>query len=116
MLFEFGATHYFASTIFAECVDRGNDKIGQMFRMALPSGDVMLSNYWLCAVTIFITGRELSVDLVILDMFDYDVIVGMDFLSIYGATINCKVRLVNFKPPDGDQFELTAKDAETRSR
>ena len=27
MLFDFGATHSFASTVFAECVDRSKDKI-----------------------------------------------------------------------------------------
>ena len=77
--------------------------------MALPSGDVMLSNYWLRSVPIVIVGRELSVDLVILDMFDYDVIIGMDFLSKYGATINCKSRSVNFKPPGEDQFKFNSK-------
>ena len=81
MLFDSRATHSFASTVFADCVGRGKDKIGQIFRMALPSGDVMLSNYWLRSVPIVITGRKLSVDLVILDMFDCDVIIGMDFLS-----------------------------------
>ena len=77
--------------------------------MALPSGDVMLSNYWLRSVPIVSAGRELSVDLVIMDMFDYDVIIGMDFLSKYGATINCKSRLVNFKPPGEDQFKFNSK-------
>ena len=48
-------------------------------------------------------------DLVILDMFDYDVIVGMDFLSKFGATINYKARSVNFKPPSRDQFEFNSK-------
>ncbi|KAL5559193.1 hypothetical protein UlMin_035404 [Ulmus minor] len=109
VLFDSGATHSFASTVFADCVGRGKDKMGQIFRTALPSGDIMLSNYWLCSVPIVIAGRELSVDLVILDMFDYDVIVGMDFLSKYGATINCKSRSVNFNPPGEDQFKFNSK-------
>ncbi|KAL5560227.1 hypothetical protein UlMin_036438 [Ulmus minor] len=109
VLFDSGATHSFASTVFADCVGRGKDKIGQIFRTALPSGDIMLSNYWLRSVPIVIAGRELSVDLVILDMFDYDVIVGMDFLSKYGATINCKSRSVNFNPPGEDQFKFNSK-------
>ena len=81
---------------------RGKDKIGQIFRTALQSGDVMLSNYSLHSVPIVIAGRKLSVDLVILDMFDYVVIVEMDFLTTYGVTINCKARTVNFKPLGGD--------------
>ena len=114
VLFDSGATHSFASTVFADCVGRGKDKIGQIFRTALPSGDVMLSNYWLRSVPIVIVVRELSVDLVILDMFDYDMIVGMDFLSKYGATINCKSRSVNFKPPGEDQFKFNSKGSQNQ--
>ena len=106
VLFDSGATHSFASTIFAENLDRGKDRINQIFRTALPSGDVMISSYWLRAVPIVIAGRELSVDLVILDMFDYDVIIGMDFLTKYEATINCKARTVNFKPPGEVPFDF----------
>ncbi|KAL5540177.1 hypothetical protein UlMin_043726 [Ulmus minor] len=109
VLFDSGATHSFASTSFAGGVDRGKDVINQTFRTALPSGDVMLSNYWLRNVPIVISGRELSVNLVILDMHDYDVILGMDFLTKYEATINCKARTVNFRPQGVDQFEFVAK-------
>ena len=69
----------------------------------------MQSNYWLRAVPIAIVRRELRVDLVILYMFDYDMIVGMDFLSKYRATINCRARSVNFKLPGKDQFEFNGK-------
>ena len=64
----------------------------------------MLSNYWLRVVPIVISERELSADLVILDMIDYNVILGMDFLSKYEATIDCKARVVSFKPPGEDKF------------
>ncbi|KAL5548506.1 hypothetical protein UlMin_003737 [Ulmus minor] len=109
VLFDSGATHSFASTSFADCVDRGKDVINQTFRTALPSGDVMISSYWLRNVPIVIFGRELSVNLIILDMRDYDVILGMDFLAKYEATINCKARSVNFRPQGDDQFEFVGK-------
>ena len=43
-------------------------------------------------------------DLVVLDMIDYDVILGMDFLSKYGAMIDCKAKTVGFKPPKKEMF------------
>ena len=104
MLFDSRAAHSFISAVFADCLGRNKDSIRQTFRTALPSGDVMLSNYWLRAVPVVISERELSVDLVILDMIDYDVILGMDFLSKYEATIDCKARVVSFKPPGEDKF------------
>ena len=34
----------------------------------------MLSSYWLRAVPVVVSEREMSIDLVVLDMIDYDVI------------------------------------------
>ena len=73
--------------------------ISQIFRKVLPFGDVMISSYWLRTIPIVITGRELIVYLVIINMYDYDIILGMDFLAKYEAIINCKARIVNFRPP-----------------
>ena len=53
-------------------------------------------------------------DLVILDMFDYDVIIGMDFLTKYKATINCKARTVKFKPPGEAPFEFIGERGKDR--
>ena len=39
-----------------------------------------------------------------LDMTDYDVILGMDFLSKYGAMIDCKAKIVGFNPPGEEKF------------
>ena len=40
VLFDYGATHSFISAIFADCLGRNKDKIGQIFKMVLLSGDV----------------------------------------------------------------------------
>ena len=64
----------------------------------------MLSRYWLRAVPVVISERELCADLVMLDMTDYDVILGMNFLSKYGAMIDCKAKAVGFNPPGEEKF------------
>ncbi|KAL5583195.1 hypothetical protein UlMin_015637 [Ulmus minor] len=68
------------------------DTIPQTFRTSLPSGEFLLSVYWLRTVPIILSERELYVDLIVLDMYDYDVILGMDFLAKYNATIECRLR------------------------
>ena len=57
VLFDSGATHSFISTIFADCLNRNVDCIGQTFRTVLPSGDVMLSSYWLRVTPVVIFER-----------------------------------------------------------
>ena len=47
---------------------------------------------------------ELYVDLIILNMYDYDVTLGMDFLSKYNATIECWYWRVIFWLSNNDEF------------
>lgn len=58
----------------------------------------MASTHWLRAVPINILERELYSDLVVLDIHDYDIILGMDFLSKYGVSIECHKQKVVFEP------------------
>ncbi|KAL5570722.1 hypothetical protein UlMin_020319 [Ulmus minor] len=77
-----------------------------IFSTSLPSGATLLSDSWLQATPVIIDGRELYVDLVVLEMHDYDVILGMDWLSKYNAKIDCKKRRVLFEPVGEKKFEF----------
>ena len=102
VLIDSGATHSFASYAFSKKLCRGEERIRKTFRTALPFGDVLLSEYWVCQVLIIICDREFHVDLIIIDLKDFDVILGMDFLGKYNAVINCRQRKVTFTL-DGDK-------------
>jgi len=78
----------------------------------LPSGEILLSNYWLRNVPIIICARTLYVNLIIISMNDYDVILGMDFLRKYNVVIDCRSRKVTFKPPKEGEFTYTGTSHE----
>ena len=105
-LFDSGATHSFISTIHANRLDRVKYVISQTFRTSLPLGDVLISTHWLRAIPVRVAERELYVDLIILDMYDYNVIFGMDFLTKYNATIECRLRRFTFKPSNNGEFSF----------
>ena len=87
MLFDSGATHSFVSSVCASKMNRVRELITRTFRTSLPLGDVLVSTHWLRAIPVLVSNRELYVDLIILNMYDYYVILGMDFLSKYNVTI-----------------------------
>ncbi|XP_060965314.1 uncharacterized protein LOC133034278 [Cannabis sativa] len=72
--------------------------------MELPSGEVMISSRGVRDAPIRITDKELSGYLIELEMRDYDLILGMDWLSRHGATIDCRKRTVTFTPESGEAF------------
>ena len=90
IFFDYSATHSFISTIHANRLDRAKYIILRTFRTSLPFGDVLILTHWLRAIPVRVLERELYMDLIILDMYDYDVILGMDFLTKYNATIECR--------------------------
>ncbi|KAL5573969.1 hypothetical protein UlMin_023566 [Ulmus minor] len=109
VLIDSGATHSFASEMFANRIDRCHYKSDGMFSTTLPSGEVMLSTCWLRAVPIIVDDRELFVNLIVLDMPDFDVILGMDWLSKYNATIDCRKTRVIFEPMGEEKFKFVGK-------
>ena len=54
--------------------------------------------------------RELYVDLIILDMYDYNVVFGMDFLTKYNGTIKCRIRRVTFRPSNEDELSFMGEN------
>ena len=64
------------------------------------------SKCWYEKVPIQIEGRKLYANLMAIEMSDFDVIFGMDWLSTHHAIINCHKKRVKFQPLQADEFEF----------
>ena len=53
-----------------------------------------------------VSGQPLDVLLMVLDMYDYDIILGMDWLSAHHASIDCYKKKIVFHPSMGKSFRF----------
>ncbi|XP_062080867.1 uncharacterized protein LOC133785662 [Humulus lupulus] len=102
ILFDSGATHSFVAKRVVDRFNRPNEMHAMGLGTMLPTGEVVISRKWFRALPLRVDGRELFVDLIELDMTYFDVILGMDWLKKYNATIDCKKKMVVFKS-DGEE-------------
>ncbi|XP_060973988.1 uncharacterized protein LOC133039172 [Cannabis sativa] len=93
-----GATHSYVSSRVIESFHKPCDIYASGFGTLLPSGDLIVSTRWIRSLSFWIHSCELTANLIELQLSDFDIILGMDFLSKYGATINCKRKMVVFEP------------------
>jgi hypothetical protein len=106
VLFDPGATHSFVFVVFAKkhnlefvpleielCVD------------TLVGGVVIASDICKSCVT-KIAYRELVADITLLEMKDFDVILGMDWLAANYASVDCRSKKVKFQIPSEMEFSF----------
>ncbi|XP_062085384.1 uncharacterized protein LOC133791474 [Humulus lupulus] len=82
--------------------NRPHEMHAKGFGTMLPTEEVVISRKCFRSLPLRVDGRELYADLIELDMYDFDVILGMDWLTKYNATIDCKKKMVVFKL-DGEE-------------
>ena len=95
-----GATHSFASKHFLDHFQIKTQPLEGRMRVSLPAGDLLFSNRVVRDSRILIGGHKFPADLVALDMRDFDVVLGMDWLSSHRATFDCYKKEVKLHRPE----------------
>ena len=68
-------------------------------RVSLPAGDPLLADRVVRDSRVLIEGQEFPMDLVALYMREFDVVLGMDWLSRHRATLDCYKKEVKLHRP-----------------
>ncbi|XP_070004218.1 uncharacterized protein [Nicotiana sylvestris] len=94
VLFDPGTTYSYVSSYFASYLIVPRDSLSVPVYVSMPVGDAIMVDcvYRYCVVVI--EGLETSVDLLLLDMVDFDVILGIDWLSPYYTILDCHAKTV----------------------
>src|SRR5262249_40304030 len=69
-----------------------------------PLGDSMDVKHMYTSCVVELGGRKLLADLIELPVLDFDVILGMDWLVVNHATIDCYRKCIEFKPEGETEF------------
>ncbi|KAL0553658.1 hypothetical protein IC582_007558 [Cucumis melo] len=82
------------------------EPLDSILSVSTPSGEVMLSKDKLKVCQVEVANHVLDVTLLVLDMRDFDVILGKDLLSANYASIDCSRKEVVFNPPSVANFKF----------
>ena len=94
-----GATHSFASKPFLDRFQIETQPLEGRMRVSLPTRDPLFPDIIVRDSRVLIEGHEFPVDLVALDMRDFDVVLSMDWLSRHRATLDCYKKEVKLHRP-----------------
>ncbi|XP_070057891.1 uncharacterized protein [Nicotiana tomentosiformis] len=75
------STHSYVSSYFALRFSRQPELLNDPFLVATPIGESLLAEYVYRACHIRVEGRDTIADLIVLDTIDFDMMMGMDWLS-----------------------------------
>ena len=67
--------------------------------VSLPTGDSLIANRVYKGSKVTIASHEFEADLIVLDIHDFDIILGMDWLAKHRATVDCYRKEVQFSQP-----------------
>ena len=96
ILFDPGASHSFVSPIFASRMAWQASRMLFPLFVVTPLSDELETDIFFPSCPVLVEGRELLTDLILLDIIDFDVILGMDWLAQHYASLDCREKVVIF--------------------
>ncbi|XP_075089596.1 uncharacterized protein LOC142170798 [Nicotiana tabacum] len=94
VLFDPGSTFSYVSSYFARYLDMPRKSLVSSVRVSTPMGDTIIVDCVYRSYVVTIGGLKTRVDLLLLCMVDFDVILGMNWLSPCRAILDCRAKTV----------------------
>ena len=102
VLFDPGSTFSYVSSSFATGLDLHCDLLDMPIRVSTPVGESVIVEKVYRSCLMSFVGSNTHADLVILEMVDFDVILGMTWLSPNFAILDCNAKTVTLAKPGTD--------------
>ena len=99
VLIDSGATHSFISHEYVTRVEATPVPLGYVLEIATPIGESLWPSQMLKGSLFSIEGQDMEANLIVIDLKGLDVILGMDWLSLNYASVDCFRKEVLLKRP-----------------
>ncbi|XP_042460894.1 uncharacterized protein LOC122044835 [Zingiber officinale] len=106
ILIDTGSSHSFISPEFVCKIRRVPTLRPYGLSVLTPSGGVLMSDQEVKSCPLNFDSHILTVDLQVLEMTEFDIILGMDWLSEHHATVDYRAKVVTFQPLDQSSWEF----------
>ena len=116
VLFDSGSTHSFISTNLVKHARVEVEPLGYGLSVGTPAGVSMEAFKRVKDCQLCVSNHTMDVTLIVLDMTNFDVILGMEWLAKNHASIDCFNKEVVFRPPGQPSFKFKGTREGTVSR
>ena len=116
VLFDSGATHSFISPYFTKTLARDKVLMKSSLAIGIPAGRTIEVKYIFPACVIEINSKVYPADLIELDVWDFDVVLGMDWLFENYASIDCRDKCVRFRTKESIDLIFQGERSEVLTR
>ncbi|GJZ12948.1 putative reverse transcriptase domain-containing protein [Tanacetum coccineum] len=114
MLFDSGANYSFVSTTFVPLLDIEPNSLGFSYNIDIASGQLVEINKVIRGCKLDIEGHTFDIDLILFGHGNFDVIIGMDWLSRHRAEIICHKRVLRIPLPHGETLRVYGERPEEK--
>ncbi|XP_070054966.1 uncharacterized protein [Nicotiana tomentosiformis] len=115
VLFDPGSTFSYMSSLFAHFLDTPRKSLGTHVYVSTLVGDSVVVNWIYRSCVVKFCGYETRADLLLHDMIDFEVILGMDWLSPYHAILDFHTKTITLAMLELPRLEWKGSSVSTTS-
>ena len=107
-----GSTHSYVCMKLVSSMNIPVENTEFMIRVSNPLGKCMIVDKVCKKCPLMIRGHYFPADLMLLPFDEFDVILGMDWLTLHDAKINCKEKVIELKCENGENLRVESDKSE----
>ncbi|XP_070013593.1 uncharacterized protein [Nicotiana sylvestris] len=111
-----GSTYSYVSSMFAHFLVIPPAPLGTPIYVSTHVGDFVVVDWIYRSCVVIFYGFKTRVDLLLLDMIDFEVILGMDWLSPYHVVLDCRAKTITLAMPGLPRLEWKGCTVDTSSQ